>query len=62
MAGLRCVRLWRLAAILVVAGCAPAPPAARHTVEEYRADAALRSSALDTCANDPARCVDTRTA
>jgi hypothetical protein len=44
---------WRLAVVLAVAGCSPAPPVARHTVEEYRADAALRASTLDTCANDP---------
>lgn len=42
-----------LAAALVVTSCTPAPEAARHTVEEYQADAALRASTLDDCTNDP---------
>jgi len=39
--------------ILALAGCAPAPEVARHTVAEYRADAALRGEVVAQCVNDP---------
>ena len=39
--------------ILSTASCAPVPDRARHTVEEYAKDAALRHSQMALCANDP---------
>jgi hypothetical protein len=46
-------RLGLVVTILSTASCAPAPDRARHTVEEYAKDAALRHSEMGTCANDP---------
>lgn len=43
-------------AVLLVAGaasCTKAPEAARYTVEEYRANKALREAKVKACANDP---------
>ena len=37
----------------VAAACAPSPSKARHTVQAYRADAALRRDQIMRCANDP---------
>lgn len=39
--------------LLMLAACEPAPPVARYTVEQYRADVQLRTATLDRCANDP---------
>lgn len=49
---------WRLACLLAAAACAPAPEVARHTVEEYRADAEMRAATLKSCANDPGTLAD----
>lgn len=38
---------------LALSACSPAPDHARHTVEDYRADRALRDTTLKACANDP---------
>jgi hypothetical protein len=38
---------------LSAAGCAPAPDQARHTVEEYRQDSALRRQEMQSCTDDP---------
>jgi hypothetical protein len=35
------------------AACTPGADVARHTVEEYRADAELRREVFAACANDP---------
>ena len=35
------------------AACTPAPDRATHTVQEYRADEALRKAEFARCANDP---------
>jgi hypothetical protein len=35
------------------AACVPSADVARHTVEEYRADAELRREIFAACANDP---------
>ena len=40
-------------AVLSTAACAPDANVARHTVEEYRADAELRREVFAACANDP---------
>jgi hypothetical protein len=37
----------------IVTGCADKPDVARHTIEEYRADKALRRDAFKKCTNDP---------
>lgn len=42
-----------LSVIVPLTGCAPAPEPARHTVAEYRADAALRREVVAQCVNDP---------
>ena len=47
------LRLGLVVTILSTASCAPAPDRARHTVEEYAKDAALRQSQMAVCANDP---------
>lgn len=48
------VRLIVAAAIILGAiGCTQKPEAARHTVEEYRADKKLRKAVFKQCANDP---------
>jgi hypothetical protein len=39
--------------ILSVAACTQDADVARHTVEEYRADAELRREVFAACANDP---------
>jgi hypothetical protein len=39
--------------VLVVGACSPSPDGARHTVTDYRANAALRRQVLETCSNDP---------
>ncbi len=36
-----------------ITGCGEAPPVARHTVAEYRADKALRWEIFNQCVNDP---------
>ena len=46
-------RLGIIVTFLSAAGCAPAPNQAPHTVEEYKANAALRRGMLARCANDP---------
>jgi hypothetical protein len=47
------LRLGLVVTILSTASCAPAPDRARHTVDEYAKDAALRQSEMGQCANDP---------
>jgi hypothetical protein len=42
-----------LTCVLILPGCAPAPVAGRYSVEEYRADRALREARLKACADDP---------
>jgi hypothetical protein len=37
----------------LVSACSPAPEVARHTVDEYRADEAMRDAMLARCTNDP---------
>ena len=39
--------------VLAMAACTRQPEPARHTVEEYRADPALRQAELARCSNDP---------
>lgn len=39
--------------LLGFAGCARQPDAARHTVDDYRADKTLRQDVFKKCANDP---------
>jgi hypothetical protein len=39
--------------LLGTAACAPSPDQAHHTVEDYRANATLRTTVLAQCANDP---------
>jgi hypothetical protein len=43
----------RALAVLGAAACTPDADVARHTVEEYRADAELRREVFAACANDP---------
>lgn len=43
---------WVLLA-LGLSACSPRVNRAQHTVDEYRADAALRNATLKTCENDP---------
>ena len=45
-------RYWATLTLLLSA-CSQAPDRARHTVEDYRADRALRDTTLTACANDP---------
>jgi hypothetical protein len=45
-------RCWATLTLLLSA-CSQAPDRARHTVEDYRADRALRDTTLKACANDP---------
>lgn len=40
-------------AVLSAAACTPNADVARHTLEEYRADAELRREVFAACANDP---------
>jgi hypothetical protein len=40
-------------ALLALAACSPEPPAATHTVADYRANAELRRDTFARCANDP---------
>jgi hypothetical protein len=53
---------------LSVAGCAPAPDRASHTVEDYKRDGELRREELARCTTDPgslkssADCVNVREA
>ena len=47
------LRLGLVVTILSTASCAPAPDRARHSVEEYAQDSALRRSQMAVCANDP---------
>ena len=42
-----------IAVMVVTCACSPAPEVARHTVDEYRADEAMRDAMLARCANDP---------
>ncbi len=42
-----------LSILFVLAACSRAPVEARHTVEEYRADAALRRAQIERCQRDP---------
>jgi len=62
------LRLGLVVTILSTASCAPAPDRARHTVEEYAKDAALRSREMAFCANNPgtmghvADCINAREA
>ncbi len=44
-------RFWATLTLLLSA-CSQAPERARHTVEAYRADRALRDTTLKACAND----------
>lgn len=44
---------------IAVGACSPSPEPARHTVDEYRADAELRRAELARCANDPGTLGDT---
>ncbi len=39
--------------VAAAASCAPRPPAAEHTVSDYRADATLRCEVFARCRNDP---------
>lgn len=49
------MRLKSLAVVLAIllAGCGPKPEAARHTVEEYRANKVLRKTVFRECLSDP---------
>jgi hypothetical protein len=49
------VKILQLAAIVLLSGvgCSPQPEAARHTVDDYRADKTLRQDIFKKCANDP---------
>jgi hypothetical protein len=38
--------------VLALGGCSPVPDGARHTVADYRANAALRRQSLEACSND----------
>jgi hypothetical protein len=38
---------------LLLSACSQVPDRARHTVEDYRSDRALRDETLRACANDP---------
>jgi hypothetical protein len=40
-------------ALLALAACSREPPAATHTVADYRANAELRRDTVARCANDP---------
>lgn len=40
-------------AVFSAVACTPDVDAARHTVEEYRADSELRREVFAACANDP---------
>ena len=40
-------------ALLALAACSREPPAATHTVADYRANAELRRDTFARCANDP---------
>ena len=42
-----------MSALFAIAACSRAPAEARHTVEEYRADAALRRAQMERCQRDP---------
>lgn len=39
---------------VALCACTPQPPVARFSVEEYRADAALRRATVNDCASSPA--------
>lgn len=45
--------------LLELTACTRGPEAARHTVEEYRADAALRHAKVERCRRDPGTLRDT---
>lgn len=45
--------------LLELAACSRGPEAARHTVDEYRADAALRHTQVNRCRRDPGALRDT---
>ena len=47
------LRLGLVVTILSTASCAPAPDRARHTVEEYAKNGALRQRQMAECTNDP---------
>lgn len=57
-----------LSVLSLLAACSRAPAEARHTVEEYRADAALRRAQLERCQRDPGalrrtpNCINAQTA
>ncbi len=38
---------------LLTSACSPEPPSARHTVDEYRANAQLRHAQVARCQEDP---------
>lgn len=42
-----------LSILSLLAACSRAPAEPRHTVEEYRADAALRRAQMERCQRDP---------
>jgi hypothetical protein len=46
-------RLGLVVTILSAVACAPAPDQARHSVEDYATDPALRHETLARCAADP---------
>jgi hypothetical protein len=46
-------RLGLVVTILSTVSCAPAPDRARHSVEDYLRDPALRQAEFARCANDP---------
>lgn len=52
-AQLQRIRLGLVVTALSAASCAPAPDRARHSVEDYATDPALRHETLARCANDP---------
>lgn len=50
---LRTKRALMLMLLLLATACSPAPESARHTVEEYRANAELRRAQVTRCQSDP---------
>ena len=47
------LRLGLVVTILSAVACAPVPDQARHTVEDYATDPALRQETLTRCTSDP---------
>lgn len=48
-----------VATLLMAAACAPEPQVARYTVDQYRANAALRRAQVARCEADPGTLADT---